>query len=89
MPASAHECAASATIDADPVITAAIVFATATIILAPNAMQNGEEAGRRPFPAGHGDDHSRRRRRTGAAQTGKQKTPVARPGLLFCVRGGT
>ena len=37
MPASAHECAASASIDAAPVITAATVLATAMSRLAPNA----------------------------------------------------
>ena len=36
-PASAHECAASASIDAAPVITAATVLATAMSRLAPNA----------------------------------------------------
>ena len=37
LPESAHECAASATSDADPVSTAAAVFATAIRTLAPKA----------------------------------------------------
>ena len=37
MPESAHECAASATSDADPVTTAAADFAAATRTLAPKA----------------------------------------------------
>ena len=37
LPVSAHECAASATSDADPVTVAATDFATATSALAPNA----------------------------------------------------
>ena len=37
MPESAHECAASATSDADPVTTAAADFATAIRTLAPRA----------------------------------------------------
>jgi hypothetical protein len=37
LPASAQECAASATIDAEPVITAATVLATAMSRLAPKA----------------------------------------------------
>jgi hypothetical protein len=37
LPESAHECAASASSDADPVTTAAAVFATAMSTLAPKA----------------------------------------------------
>jgi hypothetical protein len=37
LPVSAHECAASATSDADPVTVAATDFATATSTLAPKA----------------------------------------------------
>jgi hypothetical protein len=38
LPVSAHECAASATSDAEPVITAATVFAMAISRFAPNAI---------------------------------------------------
>ena len=44
MPASAHECTASATIDADPVITAATDFATATSAFATSATIDGQQA---------------------------------------------
>jgi len=43
-----HECAASANIDADPVTTAAIDFATPTSTLAPRAIHTSSHLQTRP-----------------------------------------
>lgn len=54
MPESAHECAASATSDADPVTTAAADFATATSTLAPKATSTVVRLSDPPGPRSNG-----------------------------------
>ena len=72
MPESAHECAASATSDADPVTTAAADFATATRTLAPKATSTVVKLSDALGPRSNGTDmnSSRDPRATPSAATG-------------------
>ena len=59
MPASAQECAASASIDADPVSAAATDFATAMSMLAPNATRTVIRLSDPPVSFGTGTELSK------------------------------
>ena len=59
MPVSAHECAASATSDADPVTTAATDLATAISMLAPKATSTVVRLSDAPGSRSKGTDPNR------------------------------
>ena len=59
LPASAHECAASASSDADPVTAAAADFATAISMLAPKATSTVTRLSDPPGSRSNGTDLSR------------------------------